>query len=162
MDSLTGVLKKLPSVLKIFNVKYVVVGLCLSTAFFALDSHVKGLKIDNLTEKISSNERQYRLAASEARRIATEDKAKIERKQLDAKIKADNDYRSLRAKYDAAVVRFKAAGTARRPNLPRETPSPGVPEGTSEGAFFLVPGLDLEICAENTAKAQIAQEWVNK
>ena len=159
---LTGVLKRLPSVLKVFNVKYVLVVLTLSTAFFALDSHVKGLRIDNLTEKITSNERGYRLSISEARRIAIEDKAKAEREDLNAKIKADNDYRSLRAKYDAALLRFKATRHPGRTDLPGEAAAAGNPERTGEGSVFPVTELNLEICAENTAKAETAHEWVTR
>lgn len=158
---ITGALRRLPSVLQVFNVKYVLVVLLLSTAFFALDSHVKGLKIDNLTEKIVSNEKSYRLAQEQAKARAIAEKTRIDRENLDAKIKADNDYRSLRTKYDAALLRFKARHPGRT-NLPGETTPAGNPQGTSEGAFFPVTELDLEICAENTAKAETAHDWVTR
>ena len=97
---------------------------------------------------------------AQATALATELKKKqdkideYERKR----VKADANLAALTGKYHAAVLRYQTAkGTPNRVSAPRETkPAEG---DNGPGGETLVPTADLLICADNTARLEIAREW---
>ncbi len=96
--------------------------------------------------------------AAEAQALAAKQKQEAEYAQ--AAKNADASYDALRARY-AALLRSKAgSGAAGKADLPGATQATGVPETTAPDASILISADDAMICAENTAKAIAAWEWV--
>lgn len=92
-----------------------------------------------------------------------EEKEKLENKyETDAK-EADANVHGLIDKYNAAILRAKAAQSAgSRPGSTSNSNGTTVFDGPSEGTKLLISGEDAYICAENTARLQVSRDWALK
>lgn len=106
----------------------------------------------------------YKDAKAEAEDKIQETKDKLEAKaKIDAK-QSDQTYASLLKRYNASVLRYKAAESVRsRPRGSDSNSSTGVRQGASGDTELSAPitisGDDARICAVNTAKLQSLQAW---
>lgn len=117
-----------------------------------LKNEVRGRREDRIT---------YELAQRTAEANAYKKKVEDEAQYAERKKQADEAYTDLLTKYNAAIVRYKATKSPTvRSDLPLSTSGSTSLEGESKGA--LISTEDLMICAENTAKAQIAHDWVER
>lgn len=116
-----------------------------------------------LEKQVLQNEndrKAYRQAQAEAEAKAQEVAREKEREYARIKAEQDASYSKLLTDYRAAVLRYtRAVQTGRtNPTIPAGTTA-GV-KGASRDSLIPVPEDDLRICADNTAKAQIAHDWV--
>ena len=144
-----------------FNVvHYLVVALAGLSITLGVLLWVSNLKLD--AEKLGRE--NDRLTYQEAQKEAEVKSLKeaIQKKEEYDKIKqkADSDYLKLIDRFRGDLVRYKAsqgaAGTIYLPSTPGLSDEPS---GPSKDALVPVPFTDLEICAENTAKAKVAYDW---
>ncbi len=102
----------------------------------------------------------YEKAQADATAKALKEKQEKEAEYAAIKAKQDSSYLKLLNEYRSAVVRYKTAQRqARRSNLPSTPGSSSVDVRPGDDSLVSVPFSDLEICAVNTAKAQVAHEW---
>lgn len=110
---------------------------------------------------------RYQMAQDVAERVATENKLRKETADETARQTADADLDVLRARYRAAIgqLRRQAAPLERAPgtaDLPgtgqaaQGTDGPGAGAGVSRLA---ISADDALICADNTARLQVARDW---
>lgn len=125
------------------------------------------LKLDNMELKyevqVKQNEndrKAYEKAAAEAKAKAQEVVRKKEQEYAEIKAQQDAAYSKLSNEYRLAIVRYKNSVRAGGPGSSTTTGSASSSEGTSGDSLIPVPEDDLRICAVNTAKAQIAHDWV--
>lgn len=90
-------------------------------------------------------------AQKERKRL--EDEAKTEAKQADAK------YSTLLTSYRANLVRLKANQSVSSRSDYSEVPPPESGDGPSGGTLIPITPKDADICAVNTARLQVVQEW---
>ncbi len=125
----------------------------------------KETQLENQILRNENDRKAYAKAQAEAEAKAQEVARKKEQQYAEIKAEQDAAYSKLLNQYRVTLVRYKAE-VAKRPtggsNLP-PTPgtAPGV-EGEGGDSLIPVPEDDLRICAVNTAKAQIAHEWVTE
>lgn len=120
--------------------------------------YITSLQLDNCQIARKNDKTAYEKAQATA--LATELKKKqdkideYERKR----IKADADLATLTGKYHAAVLRYQTAkGTPNRVSAPSETkPAEG---DNGPGGETVVSVADLMVCADNTARLEVAREW---
>jgi len=130
------------------------------------------LKLDNMELKyevqVKQNEndrKAYEAAQAKATAKAQEDARLKEQKYAQIKAEQDAAYSQLLDKYRVTLVRYKAEITGRptsRGNLPTTSEAASGATGPSGDSLIPVPEDDLRICAVNTAKAQVAHEWVTE
>jgi hypothetical protein len=115
---------------------------------------------------------RYRQAQDVAARIATKAKQDKEAANDIARHQADADLEPLRARYRAAVDKLRrqappAGRATSQPDLPGSSQAaqgidgPGASAGVPFGSM-IVTHDDALICADNTARLQIARDWALK
>lgn len=130
------------------------------------------LKLDNMELKyevqVKQNEndrKAYEAAQAKATAKAQEDARLKEQKYAQIKAEQDAAYSQLLDKYRVTLMRYKAEVVGRTTggiNLPTASEAASGAVGPSGDSFIPVPEDDLRICAVNTAKAQVAHEWVTE
>lgn len=137
---------------------YITIGLGVLLLLTSGALYVEGLRLDSCKAGRLADRESYKAAQAEATTIAVMAKAQEEKRNELKRQKADDDYRTLSAKYHDALGLYRATPRkARNPDLPR-TPPP--PEGTNgPGETAVVPVSDLETCADNTARLEVARQW---
>lgn len=139
---------------------YITIGLLVTTLAASAGWYVTGLRLDSCKSGRLADRAAYHQAQAEATALAIAAKAAEEKRNEERRQKADEDYRALSAKYHDALGLYKAAvRKASNPDLPREAPAPESPNGPGEGALVLVPAGDLDTCADNTARLEVARQW---
>ncbi|MDF0543320.1 hypothetical protein PX699_13260 [Sphingobium sp. H39-3-25] len=131
--------------------------------------HLRGRHLDSLkAERAGRKEDRaaYNRAQMEATAKAFAQKQALEKEYERKAEVADAAYSDLSGQYRAAVLRYAAAQRAAgRTDLPGATQAPEVSDGSGQGAgipqgSILIATDDALICAENTARLQIARGWV--
>lgn len=139
---------------------YFTLGLLATTLMASAGWYVTGLKLDSCKAGRTADRAAYHQAQAEATTLAIMAKAAEEKRDEERRQKADEDYRALSAKYHDALGLYKAAQRkASNPDLPRETQAPESTNGPGESALVLVPAGDLDTCADNTARLEVARQW---
>jgi hypothetical protein len=150
---------------------YITTGLAAIVVVTSLGWYITDLRLDTANEKVKTckegrelDRSRYEAAQHEYEAKALSEKQAIEQRNRERAEEADANYGSLLAQYNAALVRrYASAGSeSGRANLPGTVSSPSGSDGPSSSP--VVPEVtityeDAEICAENTARLKIAQEW---
>lgn len=75
----------------------------------------------------------------------------------------DEDYADLRRRFDASLLRYRdLERTSKDYSGAATSATPSGSQGSRQDPLVPVPMTDLSICAENTAKALIAHDWIEK
>jgi hypothetical protein len=143
---------------------YVTVGLLGLTLVTGAGWYVTDLKLEACEANTEAIVESTRAAAAEATTIALEDKQRIEQEYRDYAAEQTEAYNDLLGSYNASLVRYANRGTTSRPPASAPSGSPGSPASPGESPdvlddVILIPFSDAEICAENTARLQVAREW---
>lgn len=141
---------------------YVIAGLVAAVVGLSVALYISGMSLDAEKTGRKADKVAYELAQEKAKTTALEEKVKTEKAYADKAKKADHDYGALYDKYRTAVLRYDAVkGKAGSVDLPG---SPGPSErdnGRDPDTLIPVPRSDLLICAENTARLEQAQKWID-
>lgn len=133
--------------------------------------HGRGQRIEVLEARVAAvgAEMEAKVAACAAAGAqAMADQALLRQKEREDYVAkadaADDRYRQLAADYRMRVAQMRAGVPARPAERVGAPDGAGGAEGAGAGAVLSdrisVSIVDVEICAENTAKARIAHEWV--
>lgn len=153
---------------------HVVIVLIAAAITGAVGWGITKLKLDNMETKYENqvlqneNDRKaYEKAAAEAKAKAQEVVRKKEQEYAEIKAKQDAAYSKLSNDYRLAIVRYKNSVRTSGPGFAQSPGSSPSVEGAGGDSLVPqadtlvpVPEDDLRICAVNTAKAQIAHDWV--
>ncbi len=146
---------------------HVVIVLIAAAITGAVGWGITKLKLDNMELKyevqVKQNEndrKAYEKAAAEAKAKAQEVVRQKEKEHAEIKAKQDAAYSKLSNEYRLAIVRYKNSVRASGPGSPAQPGGAPSAEGEGGDSLVPVPEDDLRICAVNTAKAQIAHDWV--
>ncbi len=130
------------------------------------------LKLDNMelryemqVQQNENDRKAYEAAQAKATAKAQEDARLKEQKYAQIKAEQDAAYSQLLDKYRVTLMRYKAEVVGRPTggiNLPTTSAAASGAAGPSGDSLIPVPEDDLRICAVNTAKAQVAHEWVSE
>ena len=102
----------------------------------------------------------YTLEQERYKTNALNEKMLKEREYNDIKQKQDAAYSRLLDEYRTSVMRYKAVKSQDgRRYLPPSTDPASIDARPGEDSLIPIPENDLLICAENTAKAQVAHDW---
>ncbi len=102
----------------------------------------------------------YTLAQEKAKALALEKALEQERKDAQNARKADEAYSDLLGKYNANLLRYQASQRASgRIDLSSTSTTTSGGDSTSESTRISITLTDAGICAENTARLQVVQEW---
>jgi hypothetical protein len=129
----------------------------------AVGWYITGGKLD--VERLGRENDRISYVAEQERYKANALNEKMIKEAEYARIKEEQDvaYNNLLTQYRTAIVRYKASfSPGSRANLPSSTPATPVDAGAGSNTLVPVPIEDLEICAVNTAKAQVAHEWAKE
>jgi len=139
---------------------YFTIGLLVTTLAASAGWYVTGLRLDACKAGRTADRAAYHQAQAEATTLAIMAKAAEEKRDEERRQKADEDYRALSAKYHDALGLYKAAvRKASSPDLPGKAEAPKGSDGPGEGALVPVPAGDLDTCADNTARLEVARQW---
>lgn len=123
-------------------------------------SLVLGISLWGSKKEMANLKLTYANAQKEAE-IASYKKVKeVEEKYDEERRKQDRAYTSLNNEYRATVLRKYSQSKAGTFDMPGAPGTSGGPIGDSEGSIFSISLEDALTCGDNTAKAQIAHEWV--
>lgn len=144
---------------------YGLIGLCLLLLVSSLGWYITDLKLDRTREQVKTERALYSRAQEEYTVKALKAKQEQERKDNERAQKADADYSDLLAKYNASLLRYKAAQRASSrtdlsgsPKTTEGSPRPGASPELSD-TEIIIPFSDAQICATNTARLEAIHEW---
>lgn len=143
---------------------YVTIGLGVTTLIAGGMYYVTDLRLEACEASKESLVARYDTALAEATLKAEQDKTRIEEEYTRRAEEADSELSDLLARYNSSLVRYANRST---PSGPAPTPEGGSPAGVDRPStspvvpndLITIPFVDAEICAENTARLQIAREW---
>lgn len=149
---------------------YVIGGLVAVSLGLGAGLFVTRLRLDSAKAAVvaeqnlrKADKANYERAQAQANARALQDKLEQEKKDRERADKADESYRDLLNKYNASLVRFKAAQGAASKQYPSgPTEASGSSDRSSSDTVFspvTITMEDAQICAENTAKLQAAHDW---
>lgn len=141
---------------------YITVGLGAGVLVLSGLLYVSSLNLNAEKQGRQTDKIMYELAQEKAKTTALEEKVKTEKAYADKAKKADANYGALYDKYRTAVLRYDAVkGSSGSANLPDSPGSTERDNGQDSDTLVPVPRSDLLICAENTARLEQAQKWVD-
>lgn len=148
-------------------VPYVVISLIATTIIGFAGWGITKVRLNHKTtqlelqiQKNENDRKTYENAAIQAKAKAEEVARKKEQEYADIKAEQDAAYSKLLNDYRITLVRYKNSVRSGGPSVASPTGSTSSAEGEGGDSFIPVPEDDLRICAVNTAKAQIAHDWV--
>lgn len=108
----------------------------------------------------------FKNAQAQADSAARAEAAKLKKEGQDAAAKADKDYTTLLSQYRASIVRYGASQSGSKAGGDSQLQSAQSTNGSSESSQFptevTISGDDASVCAENTARLQVAHDWALK
>lgn len=142
----------------------VILALLALCAFLAWQSDNKSRTIASERAAHAAQIENYRKAGEQSLAFARAEKLRKETRYAEASKQSQAAYDALAARYRAAVLRAAQAhpGSAAKANMPVLAANTGVPETAGSSAIvpFLIDTADALICADNTAKAQAARDYL--
>lgn len=147
---------------------YVLAGSAALNILLMTGCYIQGLRMHSAKVEYKSEKRSHQNDINNYRQAqkSAEEQAQAAKKEQEAqydKIKSEGDarYVDLRRRFDAALLRLKASGSPPiHTDLSPQSAPPKGPDGAGQNTVVPTTLSDLEICADNTAKALVAQEWV--
>lgn len=143
---------------------YVTIGLFCTTLVASGMYYVTDLRLEACEANTQAIINSTEAAAAEATLEAERDKQRIEQEYRDRAEQADEEFANLLTRYNASLVRYANRSSPSGPAASAESGSTGSVDGASESPvvpndLITIPFSDAEICAENTARLQVAREW---
>lgn len=143
---------------------YVTAGLFITTVVAGGLYYVTDLRLEACEANTQAIVEATRAAAAEAETIAIQDRNRIEEEYREHAAEQAQAYDDLLGRYNASLVRYANRSPTSRATATPEGGSTGSTDRPSESPdvpddLILITYSDAEICAENTARLQIAQEW---
>lgn len=146
---------------------YVTAGLAAAVVVTSLGWYVTDLKLDKEILGRAADKLAYENAQREFENKALQEKMRIENENRKRAEEADERYTALLSQYQSGLMRFREAqrqvGGTNLPGTPATASGSDGP-GTSAQLpdTLMITFEDAEICAENTARIKIVQEWATK
>lgn len=153
---------------------YLLAGLGLAVVLLSFSLYVTQLKFDNCKDGRQLDRQTYKAAQKESESRALQEKIKKEEEYNVSQKKADKVYTDLAAKFSATVVRLSSAQRspgvdsgllleATRSAASGDGPSQDTPFPTGgDDTTIFIAKSDAMICAENTARVIVTQEWAKE
>lgn len=149
---------------------YVTAGLLLTAVVAGGMYYVTNLRLEACEANTQAIVESTRAAAAEAEVAAINDRNRIEEEYREHAAEQAQAYDDLLGRYNASLVRYANRGQASRPAPAPEGGSTGSADGPSSSTdvpddltvtsdLILITFSDAEICAENTARLEVAREW---
>ena len=139
---------------------YIMGGLTIAVAALTIALYVTSSDLDACKAGRSADRASYQLASAQAEALALRQKHEVEMKYAQVAQQADENFRVLRDRYHANVVRYEAASRASSSsNLPGTSDASSGADRSNSDPVVSIPTNDAMICADNTARLQSAQEW---
>lgn len=143
---------------------YITLGLLAGAVVAGVGWYTTDLKLDTCRANRIADRATYESAQHEYEAKALREKLEIEERNRERAEEADASYRSLLEQYNAVLMRRFAAprSTDSGTDLPGTAPTSEGVDGPSEGPVIpeiTIPFEDAEICAENTARLEVARKW---
>lgn len=149
---------------------YVTVGLLGVAVLTSGAWYVTNLRLEACKARTEAIVESTRAASAEATLEAVNERNRIEEEYRNYAAEQAEAYDDLLGRYNASLVRYANRSTASRSTPAPEGGSAGSIDSPSESPdvsndltvtsdLILITFSDAEICAENTARLQVAQDW---
>jgi len=143
---------------------YVTLGLLGVSLVCGAGWYITNLRLDACEANTDAIVARTTQVQAEATTAAIEDKNRIEQEYRERAEQTDAELADVLARYNASLVRYANRSTSSGTPSPAPSGSPAGVDGPSESPVvpsdvITIPFVDAEICAENTARLQLAREW---